>query len=185
MTRHLPAVSRNVLKRWPRQGPWLSPKRRSWAVRSGARTPPGTMDVDRIKRAAASLAGPSAARRAGTGRRARPGHEVWHALGRALWRHRWRTLAALVLLILAKLLMVAVPGALKAIVDALSQPPELLTLPALLLAGYALLRFAGGLFTELRDMVFARVTQSMVAGFKLRVFSHLHALDVRFHASRQ
>src|SRR5690606_12099930 len=82
-------------------------------------------------------------------------------------------------------LMVAVPGALKAIVDALSQPPELLTLPALLLAGYALLRFAGGLFTALRDMVFARVTQSMVAGFKLRVLSHLHALDVRFHASRQ
>lgn len=140
------------------------------------------MDVDGIKRGAAKLVGGGGA---GKGTPVRAQREVWRALMQALWRHRWRTLAALGLLILAKLLMVAVPGALKAIVDALSGPPEALTLPALLLVGYALLRFAGGLFTELRDMVFARVTQSMVADFKLRVFSHLHALSVRFHASRQ
>ncbi len=122
-----------------------------------------------------------------SGRGARRGAQrvVWQALGQALWRHRRRTLAALALLILAKLLMVAVPGVLKAIVDALGGPPQALTLPALLLVGYALLRFSGGLFTELRDMVFVQVTQGMVADFKLRVFSHLHALSARFHASRQ
>src|SRR5690606_38544035 len=32
---------------------------------------------------------------------------------------------------------------------------------------------------------FVQVTQGMVADFKLRVFSHLHALSARFHASRQ
>lgn len=137
------------------------------------------MDADDVKRGAA---GPASARKALSARARR---EVWQALVQALWRHRRRTVAALALLVLAKLLMVAVPIALKAIVDDLGGPPQTLTLPALLLVGYALLRFAGGLFTELRDMVFVQVTQRLVADFKLRVFSHLHALSVRFHASRQ
>lgn len=111
--------------------------------------------------------------------------EVYGTLGRALWRFRWRTLAALALLLVAKLLMVAVPVVLKLVVDRFSQTPDLLVLPVFLLVGYALLRFAGGLFTELRDLVFVRVTQTTVADFNVRLFEHLHRLGARFHASRQ
>jgi len=111
--------------------------------------------------------------------------EVLLTLGRALWRFRWRTLAALGLLVAAKLLMVLVPLTLKHIVDALSQPAAMLALPVFLLAGYALLRFGGGLFTELRDMAFARVTQTTVAEFTLRMFGHLHSLGIPFHVNRQ
>jgi len=111
--------------------------------------------------------------------------EVYGTLGRALWRFRWRTLAALVLLLVAKLLMVGVPVVLKLIVDRFSETPDLLVLPVFLLVGYALLRFAGGVFTELRDMVFVRVTQTTVADFSVRLFEHLHRLGARFHASRQ
>jgi len=111
--------------------------------------------------------------------------EVLRTLGEALWRHRRRTAAALALLVAAKLLMVLVPVALKAIVDDLGRPGALPAIPVFLLLGYALLRFAGGLFTELRDMVFARVAQSTVADFTVRVFEHLHALGARFHAARQ
>jgi ATP-binding cassette subfamily B protein len=100
------------------------------------------------------------------------------------WAFRGRVLAALALLILAKAAAVGVPLILKRIVDALSRPETLLSLPVLLLVGYALARFASTLFSELRDVIFARVTQSTVADFTLRIFGHLHALPARFHVQR-
>jgi ATP-binding cassette subfamily B protein len=118
---------------------------------------------------------------------------VIKGLWEAIWRHRARTLTALTLLILAKITGVAVPLVLKAIIDRFSQPQQmtqatgaqaLLLVPVLLLLGYALLRFAGTLFTELRDLVFARVTQRTVTGFAERSFAHLMALSPRFHAQR-
>jgi ATP-binding cassette subfamily B protein len=45
-------------------------------------------------------------------------------------------------------------------------------------------RFAATLFTELRDLTFARVTQTVVADLSLRTFEHLHALAARFHMNR-
>jgi ATP-binding cassette subfamily B protein len=100
------------------------------------------------------------------------------------WAFRGRVLAALALLIVAKGAAVGVPLILKRIVDALSRPESLVTLPVLLLVGYALARFAATLFSEIRDVIFARVTQSTVAGFTLRIFNHLHALSARFHVTR-
>ncbi len=108
---------------------------------------------------------------------------------RELWqvasRFRWRIAAATFCLLLAKLAVVAVPLVLKRIVDELSRPEHLLVLPAGLLAGYAAMRFASTLFTELRDLAFSRVTQYTVASYALRIFSHLHALGARFHAQRR
>jgi len=118
---------------------------------------------------------------------------VFKGLWEAIWRHRARTLSALALLIMAKVTGVAVPLVLKAIIDRFSQPQQmtqatgaqaLLLVPVLLLLGYALLRFAGTLFTELRDLVFARVTQRTVTGFAERSFAHLMALTARFHTQR-
>src|SRR4051794_37644328 len=105
-------------------------------------------------------------------------------LAASAWEFRGRVLAAMVLLVLAKLAAVAVPLLLKRIVDVMGNPETLAAVPAMLLVGYALTRFASTLFTELRDLVFARVTQSTVARFTRKVFSHLHALPARFHLGR-
>ncbi|HEU4619830.1 MAG TPA: ABC transporter transmembrane domain-containing protein [Gammaproteobacteria bacterium] len=110
--------------------------------------------------------------------------KVLLALAAKVWAFRTRVLIAVVLLIVAKVAAVSVPILLKRIVDALSRPEELLTLPVWLLAGYALVRFSTTLFSEIRDLIFARVTQSTVAEYALRVFKHLHALGARFHANR-
>ncbi len=111
------------------------------------------------------------------------------SLPREIWqlivRFRVRVGIALLFLVAAKLATVAVPLVLKNIVDALSRPEQLAALPALLLAGYALLRFASTLFNELRDLVFSRVTQHAVAGFARKIFAHLHSLGPGFHAKRR
>ncbi len=111
--------------------------------------------------------------------------ELFRRVGEVLWRFRRRVAAALVLLIVAKLFAVLVPVALKRIVDSLDGSHEVLVLPVFLLLAYALLRFLSGLFTELRDIVFARVTQTAVADFTVRMFDHLHSLGVQHLGSRQ
>ena len=98
--------------------------------------------------------------------------------------YRGRVLAAVALLVVAKLAAVSVPILLKAIVDALSRPETLVALPVALLVGYAAVRFSTTLFGELRDLVFVRASQSTVAQYTLEVFRHLHALGARFHANR-
>ncbi len=110
--------------------------------------------------------------------------EVTRTIIQALWKYRKRTGAALVLLVAAKLLMVLVPALLKQIVDTLSLPGPL-TLPAFLLLGYAVVRFGGSVFTELRDVVFSQVVQRTVADFTVSVFSRLQRLGSRFHGARQ
>ncbi|WP_374672915.1 ATP-binding cassette domain-containing protein [Ideonella sp.] len=122
--------------------------------------------------------------------------EVVAGLWAAVWQYRWRTLAALGLLVAAKIVAVGVPLIFKAIIDTFSQreaaiaagasdPRQLVVaLPVFLLLGYALLRFTGTLFTELRDLMFARVTMRTVGAFAQRTFAHLLALSPRFHAAR-
>jgi ATP-binding cassette subfamily B protein len=99
--------------------------------------------------------------------------------------YRWRIAAAVSFLVLAKLATVAVPLLLKRIIDAFSQPGQLARLPLYLLAGYALLRFAATLLTELRDLLFSRVTLHTVSAYVQRTFGHLLALDAPFHSRRQ
>jgi ATP-binding cassette subfamily B protein len=110
---------------------------------------------------------------------------VFQDLWTVVSKFKGRVLAALVFLVLAKLAVVGVPLVLKRIVDDLSRPEQVAALPALLLVGYAILRFASTLFNELRDLAFSRVTQLTVATYALKVFEHLHALGSRFHAQRR
>lgn len=107
------------------------------------------------------------------------------ALWRAIWRYRKRVLMAVGLLVLAKLCAVGVPIMLKWIVDGFGDASRARVFPAFLLLAYAVLRFGGTLFGELRDMVFSRVSQPTVAAFMAQAFEHLHQLGPRFHASRQ
>ncbi|MDE2311172.1 MAG: ABC transporter ATP-binding protein/permease [Betaproteobacteria bacterium] len=96
-----------------------------------------------------------------------------------------RVALALTLLVLAKLANVAVPLVLKEIVDAMNRPRAMLLVPVFLVVGYGLLRLLSTLFGELRDAVFAKVTQRAIRRVALKVFVHLHDLSLRFHLERQ
>ncbi len=102
-----------------------------------------------------------------------------------LWEFKGRVVLALALLLTAKLANVAVPLVLKDIVDALDRPQALLALPLFLLLAYGVLRLCATLFGELRDAVFAKVTQRAIRRVANKVFAHLHALSLRFHLERQ
>ena len=106
-----------------------------------------------------------------------------------IWAYRGRVLFALACLIAAKLANVGVPLVFKEVIDAFTaeRTPQqaALAVPLALLAAYGLLRFSMSLFTELRELVFTRVTQQAVRNIALQVFRHLHALSLRFHLERQ
>jgi ATP-binding cassette subfamily B protein len=127
-------------------------------------------------------------------------HKVFAGLWQAVWAFRSRALVSMALLILAKIAAVYVPMVLKAIVDRFSRPQDMaatlggpaaltglhtvLVLPVFLLLGYALLRFSTTLFNELRDLIFARVTQQTITSYAERTFAHLLSLSPRFHVQR-
>ncbi len=105
-----------------------------------------------------------------------------------LWHWRGRVLLALVCLIGAKLANVAVPIVFKQIVDGFapaSPAQAFLIAPLGLIAAYGVLRFGVALFTELRELLFTRITQRAVRTIALKVFEHLHNLSLRFHLERQ
>jgi ATP-binding cassette subfamily B protein len=102
-----------------------------------------------------------------------------------IWQYRWRVVFALTCLVLAKLAMIAVPIALKEIIDRLDVQPSLLLLPLVPLVAYGALRLASSLFQELRQIVFARVMARTSRQITLSVFRHLHGLSLRFHLDRK
>lgn len=106
-----------------------------------------------------------------------------------LWAYKWRMMLALLCLVSAKAANVGVPIVLKKLIDWMTISPErpraLLVLPVGLLAAYGALRLCTTLFGELREFVFAKVTQRAVRTVALQVFRHLHALSLRFHLDRQ
>jgi ATP-binding cassette subfamily B protein len=73
----------------------------------------------------------------------------------------------------------------KHIVDSLDRSVAMLVVPLALLVAYGALRLATSVFTELREILFVRVTQRAVRTIALTVFRHLHALSLRFHLDRQ
>ncbi|WP_180682802.1 ABCB family ABC transporter ATP-binding protein/permease [Tepidicella baoligensis] len=136
---------------------------------------------------------------------ARPGTQAaarsdWGVLRRLLpylWQYRWRVAAALAFMVVAKLANVGVPLLLKELVDSLTPAPgqsmlglppgseAFLVVPVGLLLAYGLLRFSTTLFTELRELIFAKATEGATRAIALQVFGHLHELSLRFHLERQ
>ena len=121
-----------------------------------------------------------------------PPRSDWATLRRLfpyLWEYKWRALAALAFMLGAKLANVGVPLLLKNLVDAMSFKPgdvqAVLIVPIALLLAYGLLRLSTTLFTELRELVFAKATEGAARRISLEVFRHLHALSLRFHLERQ
>jgi ATP-binding cassette subfamily B protein len=112
----------------------------------------------------------------------------WRVIGTLLpyvWAYKGRVVFALAALVAAKLANVGVPLLMKSIVDALDPRTAALSVPLALLAAYGLLRLSTTAFTELREYLFAKVTQRAVRTIALEVFRHLHALSLRFHLARQ
>ena len=106
-----------------------------------------------------------------------------------LWAYKWRVGLALGFMVGAKVANVGVPLLLKNLVDRLVPNPNsaqaMLAVPVGLLVAYGLLRLSTSLFTELRELVFAKATEGAARHISLQVFAHLHALSLRFHLERQ
>ncbi len=107
-----------------------------------------------------------------------------------LWAYKGRVILAIALMVAAKLANVGVPLLLKQLVDAMTPAPAgaataVLVVPVTLLLAYGLLRLCTTLFTELREVVFAKATQGSARRIALETFNHLHALSLRFHLERQ
>jgi ABC-type transport system involved in Fe-S cluster assembly fused permease/ATPase subunit len=116
-----------------------------------------------------------------------------------LTTYKWRVAFALTCLIGAKVANLGVPIVMKKIVDSLSAVQHLTALGrtqdsaaivliggmGLLVVAYAVVRLCTSLFTELREILFAKVTESAVRQLALKVFRHLHSLSLRFHLDRQ
>lgn len=100
-----------------------------------------------------------------------------------------RIALALGLLVSAKVANLGVPMILKAIVDRLDLKPGdvqiLLVVPVMLLLAYGVLRVAITLFTELREWVFARVTEGVARSLSLESFRHLLELSLAFHLQKR
>jgi ABC-type transport system involved in Fe-S cluster assembly fused permease/ATPase subunit len=119
-----------------------------------------------------------------------------------LWPYIWpsdrrdlklRVVAAMVLLLLAKLATIAVPFTFKWATDALvgqgTPSPDWLTwviaAPIVMTIAYALTRVLMAMLTQVRDGMFAKVAMHAVRRLAYRTFEHMHALSLRFHLERK
>ncbi len=102
--------------------------------------------------------------------------------------YKGRVALALTFMVAAKFANLGVPIILKDMIDTLdvsAVAAAALVVPIGLVLGYGALRLMTGIFTELREALFARVTQHAVRQIALNVFNHLHRLSLRFHLGRQ
>ncbi|MER9404958.1 ABC transporter ATP-binding protein/permease [Mesorhizobium caraganae] len=120
---------------------------------------------------------------------------------RNLWPYMWpadradlraRVTWATLLLVVAKLTLVAGPYFFKWATDALagdakSSPPlpSFLLAPVMLVIAYNVVRLVQLGFNQLRDALFARVGQYAVRQLAFRTFVHMHQLSLRFHLERR
>ena len=121
-----------------------------------------------------------------------PGRSDWRVIRDLLpylLEYRFRVLIALSCLVAAKVANLGIPIVMKELIDSLdikaSSPQALLVVPLGIILAYGLLRISASVFTELREALFAKVTQNAVRKVALQVFEHLHSLALSFHLARQ
>jgi len=110
---------------------------------------------------------------------------VFKSIAPYLAEYRWRISLALLCLILAKVATVYLPFVLKNIVDDLDSGQQVIASLLALVIAYGALRLGSVLFGELRDTLFGRVTERAMRRIGLKVFNHLHKLDLDYHLNRQ
>ena len=100
-----------------------------------------------------------------------------------------RVVFAMVALVLAKVVTVATPYAFKYATDALTGKADAATIAAtsvvFLVLAYGLGRIMMVVLAQIRDAVFAKVSQRAVRELAVRTFRHLHALSLKFHLERR
>jgi len=101
-----------------------------------------------------------------------------------------RVVAALTLLIVARLISVGTPFLYKAAVDSLANESRddawLLAYGAVgLTIAYGMARLGAVAFNELRDATFVRVGQRALRQLALETFTHIHRLSMRYHITRK
>jgi ATP-binding cassette, subfamily B, heavy metal transporter len=112
---------------------------------------------------------------------------------KSLMEHLWpknhpnlrvRVVLAMLCLVIAKVVNVYVPFLYKEAVDSLSMNSAVV-LPIGIIISYGLARVTQQTFGELRDLIFAKVSQHSQRSIALSTFSHLHKLSLAFHLDRQ
>ncbi|MBA89366.1 MAG: metal ABC transporter permease [Phyllobacteriaceae bacterium] len=105
---------------------------------------------------------------------------------------KMRVLWAALFLVVAKLVLILVPYFFKWATDALNGEgdlpgglPAFLLAPAALVLAYNIARIGQQGFNQLRDALFARVSQHAVRQLAHRTFVHMHRLSLRFHLERR
>ena len=98
---------------------------------------------------------------------------------------RVRVVLAVVFLLAGKLVNIYVPWLYKQAVDALTPGSAVVAVPVALIIAYGLARVMSQGFNELRNAVFAKVSQRAVRRLALTAFRHVHALSLRFHLERR
>ncbi len=118
---------------------------------------------------------------------------------RALWPYLWptdrkdlqvRVLAAFVLLVIGRVILIGVPFSFKWITDWLAALPTgqvtaLPFLPFAMVGIYGLMRVGSAAFIQMRDAIFAPVFMHAVRRLAHQTFAHLHHLSLRFHLERK
>lgn len=112
---------------------------------------------------------------------------LWPADDRAV---RLRVVAALAMLVVAKVIAVTTPFFYKAAVDSLAPDPVTpawaLGLTAVgLTVVYGVARALNIGFQQLRDVIFASVGQRALRRLAAETFTHMHRLSMRYHISRK
>lgn len=112
-----------------------------------------------------------------------------------LWPYLWskqsrgvktRFVVAVSCLLLAKVATLLIPQFFKGAVDALTPSVGgIILVPIFMILAYGAARLLSTLFAELRDGIFATVTQQAVRSVGINVFEHLHKLSLRYHLDRQ
>jgi ABC-type transport system involved in Fe-S cluster assembly fused permease/ATPase subunit len=104
-----------------------------------------------------------------------------------LLEYKARIVLAIVCLVLSKAASVSGPFLLKNIVDTLSEggANSLILVPVALVIAYGFARFSMIILGEIRDTVFGRVTERAMTEIGLKVFKHVHRLDLDFHLNRR
>ena len=123
-----------------------------------------------------------------------PDQPVDWAVVKQIWpfllEFKQRVILALSCLLAAKLASISMPFVLKYLVDDLDAQLSdtslaFVILPTGLLLAYGFIRLSNVLLGEIRDTLFGRVTERAMRRIGLKVFDHLHALDLSFHLERR
>ena len=121
------------------------------------------------------------------------GLQTMRRVGPYLWPkgEAWvkqRVVAALLLLLVAKLVSVTTPYLYKVAVDGLTGQTAgnaLVFGAVAMTVAYGVARWSTVLFGELRDAVFVKVGQRALRKLALETFTHIHRLSMRYHITRK